>query len=91
MFAPQPETHRLDCDRRYSVSPLGSAPQTVTVEDRKPTDLLGDDDREEPTTPQQSLTGTAYPIQDALERARARKKHFDKLFGGGAVLLLLPR
>eukprot|EP00980_Cylindrotheca_fusiformis_P022634 scaffold9523_cov103-Cylindrotheca_fusiformis.AAC.11 len=78
-FAPQLQT-RLDCERPYSISPLGSAPRTVTVTDGKPSDFLGDD-REEPTTPEQSLTGTAYPIKDALERARARKKHFDKLFG----------
>jgi hypothetical protein len=78
-FAPQLQT-RLDCDKPYSVSPLGSAPRTVTVSDGEPSDMLGDD-REEPTTSENSLTGYAYPIKDAVERARARKRHFDKMFG----------
>jgi hypothetical protein len=38
------------------------------------------DDREEPTIPEESLTGKVYVIKDPLERARARKRHFDKIF-----------
>jgi len=81
-FAPQLKT-KIDCDQPYSVSPLGSAPRTITVhhDGEVPSDLLGDHSREEPTEPHRSLTGKAYPITDALERARARKKAFDKLFG----------
>ena len=79
-FAPQLQL-RLDCERPYAISPLGSTPRTVTVEstnNETQYDLLGND-REEPTTAELSLTGKAYPIKDALERARARKKDFDKI------------
>ena len=46
--------------------------------DETKNDLLGND-REEPTTAKHSLTGKVYRIKDALERARARKKDFDKI------------
>lgn len=77
-FAPQLQT-KLDGEYPYALSPLGSAPRTVTVHQEEPTDLLGDN-REEPTTQKESLTGKAYPIKNPLERARARKKHFDQMF-----------
>lgn len=77
-FAPQLLT-KLDGDQPYALSPLGSAPRTVAVDDKEPIDFLGED-REEPTTKEQSLTGKVYPIKDPLERARARKKDFDQQY-----------
>jgi len=77
-FAPQLQT-KIDGDQPYALSPLGSAPRTVTVNSEEATDLLGVD-REEPTTKEESLTGKVYPIKDPLERARARKKEFDQRF-----------
>ncbi|KAL3927521.1 MAG: hypothetical protein SGBAC_013055 [Bacillariaceae sp.] len=77
-FAPQLQT-KLDSDEPYALSPLGSAPRTVTINSEKPTDLLAAD-REEPTTKEESVTGKVYPIKDPLARARARKKEFDQRF-----------
>ena len=77
IFAPQLQT-QLDGPKPYSLSPLGSAPRTIYVEDSPPA-LLGDD-REEPTDPKLSITGKAYPISNPLERARARKRAFDRLY-----------
>jgi hypothetical protein len=81
-FAPQLKT-KLHISKPYSLSPLGSAARTITVEDNHNdkviTRLLGAN-HVEPTDPKESLTGKAYPIENALERARARKRHFDQLF-----------
>jgi hypothetical protein len=77
-FAPQLKA-KLDVDKPYVLSPFGSAPRVVEVDDTKPADYLGDA-RLEPTTPERSLTGEAYAIKDPLERARARKRGFDKLY-----------
>ena len=77
-FAPQMKA-QLDADKPYVLTPLGSGPRVVEVDKTAPTDFLGDE-RLEPTTSSRSLTGKAYDIKDNLERARARKKHFDKLY-----------
>ena len=37
-------------------------------------------ERTEPSDPKLSLTGKAYPLSNSLERARARKKHFDQMY-----------
>jgi hypothetical protein len=76
-FAPQLKT-KLDISKPYTLSPLGSAPRTVSVEDEA-TGLLAVE-RVEPTTPERSLTGKAYKITSNLERARARKRHFDQMY-----------
>ena len=76
-FAPQLKT-KLDIAKPYTLSPLGSAPRTVTVEENS-TGLLAQE-RVEPTDPKYSLGGKAYPISSHLERARARKRHFDQLY-----------
>jgi hypothetical protein len=76
-FAPQLKT-KLDISKPYTLSPLGSAPRTVSVEDEA-TGLLAVE-RVEPTTPERSLTGKAYKITSNLERAQARKRHFDQMY-----------
>jgi hypothetical protein len=79
-FAPQLKTKLDGVSHPYSLSPLGSAPRTVVVDSDVTHDGLLGDDRVEPTTPENSLTGVAYPISNPLERARARKRHFDQWF-----------
>lgn len=77
-FAPQ-----LDCkmegDRPHSLTPLGSTPQVVRVdnEDSTPSMTLR---QVEPTEASQSLLGHASSNPSSMHRARARKKGFDKLF-----------
>jgi hypothetical protein len=73
-FAPQLSA-RFDGDRPYTFTPLGSTPRVVVVEDSAK-DYMGDL-REEPTMKETSLVGKAFPIDNALNRARARKKAFD--------------
>ena len=84
-FAPQLKT-KLDLPEPYSLSPLGSAPRSISVEDQA-TSLLSDD-HVEPTTPECSLTRKAYPISNQMERARARKRHFDQMFVAKSKQLL---
>ena len=79
-FAPQLKVD-LDTDTPTILSPLGSTARVIEVDSKEPIDYLGDE-RSEPAieNPERSLTGVSYDIEDELERARARKRHFDELF-----------
>lgn len=74
-FAPQLQC-QLDGPRPFSLTPLGSTPQTVVVgEDGDIEALL-----EEPVEASFTLLGQSSPHSSAMQRARYRKRTFDKLF-----------
>jgi hypothetical protein len=75
-FAPQLDA-KLEGDRPHCLTPLGSTPQSVSVETQE-WDLL-DGIREEPVLPDRTLLGTASLAAASVHRARHRKKAFDKL------------
>ena len=76
-FAPQLQAKFEGC-RPYSFTPLGSTPQSISVEAEE-SDLI-EDFREEPTLVSNTLTGEVSLAASSLHRARARKKTFDKLY-----------
>lgn len=85
-FAPQLQA-RIDGGRPFSLTPLGSTPQSLTVrdkddEDRKTVEPGTDmeNSREEPIDPALTLLGQASTAKSSMTRARFRKKAFDKLF-----------
>jgi Protein of unknown function (DUF1769) len=86
-FAPHLDA-RIDGPNPYSLSPLGSMPQTVVVED------LDDDVVEisgilsEPMDPSKTLLNKASSASSAVQRARVRKKAFDKIFADKHVEFL---
>jgi len=83
-FAPQLSMKLEKCDRPYMLSPFGSAPRTILVEDAdvSPENSDGIMTRElsEPTKAHLSILQRDNPIKDSLERARARKKRMDQSF-----------
>jgi Protein of unknown function (DUF1769) len=83
-FAPQLNMRLEKCDRPYVLSPFGSAPRTIVVEDSHidPGNSNGSLTRDlnEPTKAFQSILAKDNPIKNPLERARARKKHMDQSF-----------
>ena len=64
------------------MAPLGSTPQALIVQEIGPDDELNPLDSvfEEPTTAKESLVGEAFNGSTSLQRARGRKKAFDKLY-----------
>jgi hypothetical protein len=76
-FAPQLDA-KFEGDKPYSLTPLGSTPQSLCV-DAEEIDLL-ESDREEPTDAKRTLLGETSMATTSLQRARIRKKAFDKLF-----------
>lgn len=77
-FAPQLDA-KLECSKPHTLTPLGSTPQSITVDDGELTSLEGAHD--EPEDGKRSLLGvTATSGQTTMQRARVRKKAFDKLF-----------
>ena len=76
-FAPQVQA-KFEGDQPYSLTPLGSTPQVIRV-DAEETDLL-EDNREEPTAANITLLGESSLATSSLQRARARKKAFDRLY-----------
>jgi hypothetical protein len=76
-FAPQLQA-KFEGDQPYSLTPLGSAPQVIRV-DNEETDHL-EDNREEPTAANITLLGESSLATSSLQRARARKKAFDRLY-----------
>jgi hypothetical protein len=81
LFAPQLDS-KIEGPTPYTISPLGSTPRTILVDDVTPTDLLAlkKERTESLTDTTKSITGKCYPLANALERARARKKAFDQLY-----------
>jgi hypothetical protein len=76
-FAPQLDA-KFEGDRPYSLTPLGSTPQSIAV-DPEENDLL-EGVREEPTDARRTLLGEKSLATSSLQRARVRKRNFDKLF-----------
>jgi len=76
-FAPQMDVD-LDSDKPKSLSPLGSTPQCISVEDTPNAKL--DDVLEEPKDASATLLGKASTAASSMQRARYRKKAFDKLY-----------
>jgi hypothetical protein len=78
-FAPQLKTG-IDGNRPYSLTPLGSTPQTLRVEEHAKMDASMEELQFEPIHDSHTLLGEAYLNPSSLSRARFRKKNFDKLF-----------
>jgi hypothetical protein len=81
-FAPQLDA-KLEGDRPHSLTPLGSTPQSLSVETEE-TDFL-DGPREEPMDGSRTLLGETSSSKSSLQRGKFRKKHFDKLFVEGSL------
>ena len=78
-FAPQLDAN-LYGDRPHSLTPLGSTPQCVIVEDEGVEREL-DGPHEEPSEASKTLIGkSAGEGASSMQRARYRKKSFDRLF-----------
>jgi Protein of unknown function (DUF1769) len=74
-FAPQVQTN-MHGARPYSLTPLGSTPQVLAVDQPAGMEPL----QEEPCVDEQTLLGQASTAKSSMQRARQRKKNFDKLF-----------
>lgn len=82
----------MDVDRPASLSPLGSTPQSIIVDDncrsRRSSEENGkkslmtplEDVRIEPLEAHRSILGESFKGETSLQRARMRKKLFDKLY-----------
>jgi hypothetical protein len=77
-FAPHLEV-KLDSARPTSLTPLGSTPQVLAVHNPDESYDI-ETTQEEPTTGSHCLLGDASPAPSSLQRARRRKKSFDKLY-----------
>lgn len=78
-FAPHLDA-RIDGPNPYSLSPLGSMPQTVIVEDSDDAVVDISGSLIEPTESSKTLMNKASTASSAVQRARVRKKAFDKIF-----------
>jgi len=76
-FAPQLDC-QLDGPAPRSITPLGSTPQVLKVENEAGGSLAAM--QEEPTLDNETLLGEASDASTSLTRARFRKKAFDKLY-----------
>ena len=81
-FAPQLDV-RLDGEHPQSLSPLGSMPQSISVETEE--SYLLDGVREEPTDKRKTLIGEASDAETSVQRAKFRKRNFDKLVVQGST------
>lgn len=84
-FAPQLQTQMENITRPYVLSPLGSAPRTIIVEDKMVDthNSSGDNMSKELTEPvdsAHSILGRDNPVVNPLDRARARKRQLDQWF-----------
>ena len=77
-FAPQ-----LDCnmegDKPHSLTPLGSTPLVICVDNEETVPSISAP-QQEPTEDHRSILGHTSSSLSSLQRSRARKKAFDKLF-----------
>ena len=76
-FAPQLQA-RFDGPHPSSLTPLGSTPQVLSLHDHERHNI--EKMQQEPTQAKHTLLGEASDSTSTLQRARYRKKHFDKLF-----------
>lgn len=80
-FAPQLDA-KMEGHHPHSLTPLGSTPQSISVDDHDDDAALGSMEKahEEPVDARRTLLGEKTIGTTSLQRARARKKAFDKLF-----------
>ena len=83
-FAPQLKAN-FDVERPYSLTPLGSTPQSLRVEDHAHADASMEEMQHEPNHASHSLLGEVSDNPSSLGRARFRKKNFDKLYVGQSL------
>ena len=87
-FAPQLQT-RIHGSRPFSLTPLGSTPQSLSVLDNRDqeskTDAHMEMPLEEPLDCELTLLGKASTAASSMQRARFRKKHFDKIFASACL------
>ena len=93
-FAPQLQTN-ITGPRPYSLTPLGSTPQSLLVLDDDIDAASMELPQEEPREHGHTLMGHASTATSSMQRARHRKKLFDKLYAsssseGGASLQTDP-
>lgn len=81
-FAPQLDA-KLEGDLPHSLTPLGSTPQSLSVEGEVVDTMDGL--REEPKKGNKTLLGDASLAESSLQRAKFRKRNFDKLFVQGSL------
>jgi Protein of unknown function (DUF1769) len=63
------------------LSPLGSTPQTIIVEDKNSSSIVDiSRSHSEPIDSEKTLMNVASTAKSSVQRARYRKKSFDKLF-----------
>lgn len=87
-FAPQLQT-RIHGARPYSLTPLGSTPQSLIVKDDScKRDVSMEIAQEEPRDDAFTLIGHASTAASSMQRARYRKKHFDKLYSESSQSLM---
>lgn len=86
-FAPQLQT-RIHGPRPYSLTPLGSTPQSLTVKDDSKLDSSMEVCQEEPREGKFTLIGHASTASSSMQRARYRKKHFDKQYAENSHSLM---
>jgi Protein of unknown function (DUF1769) len=87
-FAPQLQTN-ITGVRPYSLTPLGSTPQSLIVQDVNNDDIPNVDitmemPLEEPREHTLALMGNASTATSSMQRARHRKKLFDKLYSSAS-------
>lgn len=78
-FAPQLDA-KLEGERPHSLTPLGSTPQSIAVDENDDGCNPIEGAHEEPTEAHRTLFGESYSAPTSLQRAKMRKKAFDKLF-----------
>lgn len=77
-FAPQLEC-KLDHDKPYSLTPLGSTPQMLGVDCLESPRCI-ENKQEEPANAKHTLLGESSTAPSSLARAKFRKKALDKLY-----------
>ena len=78
-FAPQLDA-KLEGDRPYSLTPLGSTAQSIAVDDPETLPTTIERGLAEPTEAHRTLIGQSSDAPTSLQRAKLRKKVFDKHF-----------
>jgi hypothetical protein len=78
-FAPQLDA-KLEGERPHSLTPLGSTPQCIAVDDSDEGANQLEGAHEEPVEAHRTLFGESFAAPTSLQRAKMRKKVFDKLF-----------
>jgi Protein of unknown function (DUF1769) len=88
-FAPLLQTS-IHGPRPYSLTPLGSTPQALIVrDDVGQSDCTIEASQEEPKDRASTLLGHASSASSSLQRARYRKKHFDKMYSDNTTPSLM--